>query len=699
MALSGGGARGAAHVGVLRGLEELGIPIDCLAGTSMGAVVGGLYASGMPLAAVETMLLERDWGALFADRVSYRDLAFRRKQTQRRYRFGVRLGLSRGGIRLPTGLSAGHQLGLVLETQLIDAPRDFDQLPVPFRSVATDIVTGEKVVLGSGSLAHAIRASATIPGVLAPLEIEGRLLVDGGLVDNLPVDVVRAMGADVVIAVDISEPLYRRDQINSLVAITWQVVGIQTRGNMTAQLAAADVVLVPDLEGFTSSSFDQIAEMVERGDAVVEAEAELLRPWVVETGGATVPTRTANTSAGAAIETIDSLLFEGLERIDERRLANRVRSIPGSRLDPNRLRDDASSLFAFDRFERVGVRTEPAASGTAVVFEVAERKETIRLLGDLFLSADLEGETAFSALVNVTRIDLNARGGEWRTDLWVGEPQGLTSEFFQPVDFAGRYFVAPSVAVTRERQDVYQGDNKLAEYEVDRRVVALDIGRQWGRYGQLRVGWLRGQVEAVDAVGVSGLTARDDALGGAHATLQVDTTDDRAFPRRGLALGVRYFASRLGLGADVSYQRASLEATYFSSLGEDHTVFGGLAGGRRLGEDPLPADAQFDLGGLFSLGGYPAERFRGDAFGVARLGYLRQLASLPPGLGGRVVGGVVAEWGMAWARPDDVRVGDLRLGLTAFLGADTLLGPILLGYGRAEDGSDRFYVALGQGIR
>jgi len=259
LALGGGGARGAAHVGVLRVLEEMHVPVDYVAGTSMGAVVGGLYASGMSPDEIESALTQIDWNDTLTDRTQYKDLPFRRKEDENRYLTSFEAGLRGRRLTLPSGLQSAQKVRFLLQSNLIDVAHihDFSELPIPFKAVAADIETGEAVVLDHGDLSEAIRASMSIPGVFSPIEIDGRMLVDGGIADNVPVDVVRAMGADVVIAVDVGGPLLKREQMGSMFAVTSQVLTILTRRNADLQLKDATIVLAPDVSRYGAMAFSE----------------------------------------------------------------------------------------------------------------------------------------------------------------------------------------------------------------------------------------------------------------------------------------------------------------------------------------------------------------------------------------------------------------------------------------------------------
>ena len=284
LALSGGGARGAAHVGVLKALEELHVPVDYIAGTSMGAIVGGLYASGMTPEEIEKTLTTADWQTLFTDKPPRKDLPFRRKEDDRRY-LDLQVGVNRQGLHTGLGLITGQHLNAFLETLTLKAGRteDFDKLPIPFRCVATDIVTGERVVLSSGHLATAIRASMSIPTVFTPVESGDHLLVDGGLTDNLPVDVAKAMGADIVIAVDISTPPLTRDKLTNFLAVSSQMISILMQKNVEDSARQADIFIRPDLKGFKNMNFVDAGQLVPVGhEAAMQRSAELSRYSVNE---------------------------------------------------------------------------------------------------------------------------------------------------------------------------------------------------------------------------------------------------------------------------------------------------------------------------------------------------------------------------------------------------------------------------------
>ncbi len=696
LALSGGAARGIAHVGVLAVLEELRVPVDYVAGTSMGAIVGGLYASGLTAAEIDELLTRLDWQDVLSGRTAYRDLAFRRKEDERRYLMDIELGINEKGFALPVGLLSGQQLSV----QLLKALRpvadvtDFSRLPTPFRAVASDIETGEEVVLTGGQLATVLRASMSIPGVFSPVELDGRLLVDGGLANNLPVDVVRAMGADVVIAVDVSEPLATREQLASFLGVTNQALTVLTRQNMEARRADADFVLEPDVRDVGTLAFEDARGIIDLGQEDARRRQTELAAWSLDEDAYRRYQASRRVPSPPPV-TVDFVEVTGNRWVDERAIRRRIRVRPGEPLDFEALEDDLDWIHGLTDFEQVGYRLTERDGTRGLVVDVKEKSwgPTYLLFG-LELASDLEGEGGFTAFVNLTRSRLNSRGGEWRNELRAGEDQGLATELYQPFDFAGRFFVAPRLEVGTEKQSFFDGERKIAEYEVSGFEIGLDLGLKIGHDGELRLGVLRGDAEAEVETGPADLPRFDADRAGWNARLRVDSTDGPAIPRNGTLLDVDLFLSRDSLGADLPYDRLQLAASQFLSRGR-HTWLIALEGGSGLGGD-IPFFDEFRVGGLLSLGGYAEGQFRGPIYGVGRLGYYYKAVETLPVIGNGLFAGAVVESGNVWAVNEDVDLGDLRSSVTLFIAAETFFGPLFVGYGVAEGSNDRFYLNLGR---
>ncbi len=697
LALSGGGAKGIAHIGVLKVLEELGVPVDYVAGTSMGAIIGGSYASGITIEDLEEIALTTDWDDVLQDKPSRRELAFRRKQDDLRYLADLEIGFSGGKLRWPGGVKAGQKLIFMLQTTTLPVAGidDFDNLPIPFRAVATDIVSGDMVVLAEGDLVKSLRASMAIPAVFSPVELDGRLLVDGAAANNLPVDVVRAMGADVVIAIDISSQLASREEIDSLIAIVGQSMALQTRKNMEAQLAAADFVITPDVSGFGVLEFSAVGELIARGAEQTRAHAEQLRRWAVDEPSYRRH-REAQLRPRRLPERVAWVRVEGNELVDDRIIAQQVRLRAGDPLDLDALSEDLGRLYGLGDFEIVNFDLEHNSEGTGVVIRVQEKpwRPNYFQLG-FFFDSDLDTENTFSILINLTFSRLNPKGGEWRNDLQFGRERLVASELFQPLDFRGGWFVAPSVELERSLPGFFEDGEELAELDVRRATVAVDLGHQFGKHGELRLGLERGRAKVGVATGVlpPGVAGTEVDLGevdfgGVVFQGTYDQLDSSGLPHHGGFARGRAFVAFDALGADDEYNKLEVQGIQFLTRGR-HTFLGGL----RMGWSPggeLPVYDEFTLGGFLSLSGFNDDELRGQNMGVARLGYYYRL------FGAFHLGGWL-EAGNVWDASDDFGR-DLIGSSTLLLGADTLAGPIYFAYGVAEGGNSRIYVTLGRSL-
>lgn len=696
LALSGGGARGLAHVGVLRVLEEEGVPIDFVAGTSMGAVVGGLYAAGVPLDEIERLAVELDWRDALKDQVRYRQLPFRRKEDQELYRTALRLGLGEEGLAVPGGLLSGQKLEAMLRLLLAPAAgiTDFSHLPIPFRAVAADLETGEQVILAKGDLAESIRASLAIPGMFTPVEIEGRLLADGGIANNLPVDVVREMGADLVIAVDISEPLLGRENLQTAFGILAQTLSFLIRNNMEPQLELADLVITPNLEGYGVLSFREARSLVDAGFEAVDAQRRDLAPFVVS-GRRSARARGPLEVPGGDLA---FLRIEGCSRVDERVVRSLLRTREGEPLDLEVLDADLQRIYALEEFREVSFELvqEGDERGLALRVEEKDRERTVLRLG-LGAESDLESRTIATASFGVTTRRLNARGGEWRNELQLGTDFGLLSELYQPLSFSRRFFVAPTVGWRRWHQGVWSEGGPLDDLELEELLWRVDVGLDLGIRGELRAGIFGGRLDPAPEPELRDLfpevSGKPFDLGGFRLRLRLDTLDRPSFPSRGLFLRFDFLTSQESLGADREIERARLELGGFTSWGR-HTLGLHLQGGSSLGSE-LSFEEQFRLGGPFRLGFLGADELRGQLFGYAGLLYSYRVAELPSALGEGVFFGSWWEVGNVWQRTS--RFGeDLLWSGSIFVGAETLLGPLTVGYSRGEGGRGRYHLVMGR---
>jgi NTE family protein len=696
LVLSGGGALGAAHVGVLKALEELRVPIDCIAGASMGAIVGGLYAAGMSPAELEHVLATTDWEEMFEDRPSRRQLTFRRKVDDLTYLAPFEFGFSHGRLQLPRGLIAGQKLDFTLKTltlRVVDVER-FDDLPVPFRAVATDVLTGEMVVLDRGNLAEALRASMSVPGVFAPVELGGRLVVDGGIVRNLPTEIARAMGADVLIAVDVGAERADPTKLDTLTGLSARVFSLFVRQNVEESAELADLLITPDVREFSAADFPRGIEMVARGEAAARAAAAELAAFGVPAEAYDAFLRRQRRSLLIGLP-INSVQVASPERVDSRLILRQVQTQPHSTLDFGTLRGDLERIYGLGDFELVNFSVVPYEDGHALLIDAKAKPwgpNFVRV--GINLVSDLEGESAFNLLANYTMTRLNRLGGEWKTRVQLGEELVIDTEFFQPLDFDGRWFVAPYLRHYHEDVEVFAGGQRLTQYRVQVLEGGADAGIQLGRLGEMRLGLVKGRGSGDLRIGEAELAdIQIDRVGWLGRAI-IDQLDNIAFPKEGVLAYGEWLGPREEFGSDDEYDRATLEVYKPTTWGR-HTLVASLDLYSSLGS-ALPYYDLFDLGGLFQLSGLAPSQVLGEKGGIGAVVYYARVGEMRGTLGRGLYVGASAEAGNLWTRSAEPSWGDLRVAGSVFVGADTVIGPIYFAYGRSEGASDAFYLYVGR---
>ncbi len=688
LVLSGGGARGLAHVGVLQALEEQRIPVDAIAGTSMGAVVGGLYASGKTAAEIDTFMRGIDWSVAFRDRPARDTLNFRRKQDDREFLVRFPLGIQSGNFRVPRGLIQGQRLTQTLrsETLPVASIEDFDELPTPFRAVAADLETGERIVLERGDLTSAMRASMSAPGVFAPVEIDGRLLVDGGIVENLPVDVAKAMGVDVVIAIDVGfQPVGRRE-LTSALAVSNQAVTIMMLRETLRQrelLTANDVLIEPDLGNLQSTDFTAANRLIGLGLVATRANVDWLAPLALD------ETQWQQYLAARSGTEMDQAVVHFV-RTDQRseRYSERIQAelgpVIGKPLDPVEMNERLSHFYGSDNFEALDYRL--VRDGVLTGIEVSARRKSWGpnfLRFGLELQDDFEGGNSFNAGVRAQVTEVNRYGAEWQTDIQVGENPRFETEFYQPIGYTSNWFIVPSLLVERQNLDIFEDDLRRATYRVDSREAQFAVGREFGSWGELRAGVVRGQgnrhllVGDPDDPSLPPRTSFD--RGEVLARFSVDLLDDVYFPRHGELFTLEWNGARESLGAAANADRVSFDWTHARSRGRN-TLILSAAGGAHVSGPTDQVQDFYTLGGLFNLSGLSPDQFSGPHFGIGRAIYYRRIGSGQDGLFDvPMYAGISLELGNVWADRSDISASSALFNGAAFLGFDTFSGADLCG--------------------
>lgn len=704
LALSGGGARGFAHVGVLRALEAMRIPVDCIAGTSAGSAVGAAYASGLSPDEIERALRSADWDRdMFDDAPPRRDQQARRKNEEKAYLLDLTIGMRDGQVLMPPGLISGQKIELFLHRMLGASAllESFDRLPIPFRAIATDLERGEMVVQDRGSLVTAVRASMAVPSAFSPVQAGGRLLVDGGLTRNMPVDVVRDLCGDVVIAVDIGGPLMKREELGNAFGIASQMVGILMERNMRDSRAeirpGIDVLIRPDLGDLGSAAFGRGVDGIPAGDAATRAASgELERLALSEPGFA--QWQQARAARVVRDDRYAGVRVIGTDRATGRALLSQVAIDPDrpGTLDRPVLERSINTWNSSGDFDRIGYALRPEGAGQVLELDIVERGWGPNFLRfGLGAAADSNANGVFNVLLGYRRPRINDWGGEFKSELQFGSTSRLTAELYQPFNRGdARVFAVPQLLAEEVPVWIYAGNKRIAEYGVRTTQVGLELG-VGGRVGEVRVGTFAGERSTFARTGALILPDFRDGYWGGQVSLNVDQLDATDFPREGYLLSATHRAEFVDPEGDKAgwTHRSQVAGKAVASWG-DHTFSASFRAGEAGALTSL--NQLFSLGGFMNLSGLQLNQVLGSSLRYASVAYQNQILTLPNPLGRGVYAGVALEAGEIRGPSLGLKSDGWIPGATAYIGAHTAIGPIYLGYGAAQGGNRLVYLFLGR---
>ena len=698
LALGGGGARGIAHISVLRMIEALRIPVDCIAGTSMGALVGGLYASGISVDDMETLVVTTDWKRLFDDSLDRPERSFRRKQDDRDNLATIGVGVREGSIKLSPGLLQGERILAMFERSTLHASAidDFDGLPIPYRAVATDLNTGDAVVLDHGSLAMAMRASMSLPGIFQPVEVDGRVLLDGGLANQVPVDVVRAMGADVVIAVDVGTPLDTLDRDASMLEVISQMSGMMTTGNTRRQLATLatrDVLIVPQLgTAVATGDFTKAREALAIGAAAAESARPRLASLSLspERYAASLQMQPVMASQAPVVEFVR--LENETDYADEVLLSH-IRIPTGEPLDTERVEKALLTAYSLGTLSSVTYEVVREDGRTGVLLRARPKSQGPNYLqAGLSLNTDFDGRFESNLRAAVLFSPLSRMGAEGRITLAIGSEPALTGEYYHPLDAASRDLLYAKAGYENPNIQVFDADgDSLATYDVRTVGIELQAAHEFGNYGAVAVGVQRASGRAEVEIGDPQLQAFDFDQGNLFANFTIDRLDSLFFPQDGYLATLGYTISRDWLGSDSQFDRVD-----FDMLGARSFGLHSLQAGARYHvttSGTLPVQSLYRLGGRTRLAGFRVNQLTGQHYALVFAGYSYQLASV---FGRSALVGGTIEYGNAWELREDMGLDDAILNASIYTGFDSWLGPMLFGYGWREDGDGVLFLEIGR---
>lgn len=706
LVLGGGGAKGAAHIGVLEVLDEMHIPIDCVAGTSMGALVGATFASGMPPADIESAVQKINWSSAVGTQGLRDRTPINSKRQSAVYTNRLELGVKGGSIVTPGGLLKTQDIEDIIRDLVADArfTQDFDDLPIPFRATATDMLSGNLVVLENGDVSVAMRASMSVPGAFSPVILDGKVLTDGGQLRNLPVDIARDLcgGGDdvVVIAVSLKSPDPTLAELDSAVELAGRSLDVMIDANTAAQLATLtdrDVSIVVPMGDIGSGSFERVSDAIPLGRDAAEAMAKQLERYAIPEDEY-YAWRVSVTPAEEPRTRLAEVRIVGLDSVNEDYVQMRLKNVrPGAEVTTAQITEDTSRIFALGDFERVEYSLTGPADARELEIRAIEKSWGPNFLRfDLGLATQVGGETQVLVRADNDQTWINRYGGAWHSAVQLGQQFLLETDFYQPLNVSQRFFVQPIAAYSRDQQDLYFDNDRIAQYEVEEYFGQIDLGINFGTQAQFRVGLRSGEVGAnvVTGKGIfEDVSFERDTS--AIIGLLYDTRDNIALPTQGSLVNLRYLHSDSWLGGEQNYNVGEgLIRKSYPWRGDSLTF--ALAGGKDFSGELTPAE-DFRIGGIRSFPGLQPGQLRGNSYWLAGASYFWKFADIQTLFDQALYAGLRLSAGRVGDSIDGISQGTLH-GIAASVGGRSPVGPLLLSLGYVDNDTWGLQFAFGRPI-
>lgn len=701
LVLGGGGARGMAHIGVLKILEQYNIPIDYIVGTSMGAIVGAAYATGMSPDELEEIMVSTNWKKIFDDVPSLKNLDFRQKTENRLY-LNLEMGIKDGEIVLPTGFVAGQKLDFLLrELAPLEEAESFENFAIPFKCIATNVATGEPVILEDGNLVESIRASMAVAGAFTPVHMNGEVLVDGGYTKNLPIDIaIESWNPDIIIAVNVGTPLMPADELKNFMDYSAQVTNILFRYTTNEQikiLKPKDILIEPDLGNTSVAAFDQGKTIIAQGEEMTVRIREELKQYSVS--NEEFKTFLIKQRKGTSKDLIIDFIKIAPTKTDfGKQITARIKTKIGKPLNMKTLKNDLTRIYTMGSFEVVdfNIITDNGKTGLLIIPIEKPWGPNYFKVG-LQAHTQLKDDSSFNAFALYKRLNLNKLGGEFRFQPIIGYNIGFNTDFYQPLDAADTFFINPRAHIIKNTQDIYDGNDRIARYRTWDFSGGIIGGINFTTYARIFAGYKGGVTNADNYIGQN-FPDGNITKSAIVASAQYDTFDAAYFPKNGTLANLDLYWSLKSLGAKETYSKLSMDITSAKTFKDKHTFIASGKLGINL-NNTIPFYDEYTLGGFLNMTGYPIDKLRGQNVGYATLIYyyrLKKFAFASSVLNNIYIGGSL-ETGNAWTDKKKMSFSKLHYGGTVFVGLDTLIGPIYVGYGiadRADNGE--LFLHLGQ---
>ena len=703
LVLSGGGARGFAHIGVIRALRKMRIPVDIVVGTSMGAVVGGAYAAGRTPEELQRTVHDTDWGSVLSDRPARTDLDFRRKAEDGLIPTRLEFAVTKTGVSLPPAAAGNAALENALTQLLPEGMRDHpvNQLALPFRSAASDLLTGELVELDTTPLLATMRASLAVPGVFEPVRIKDKLVVDGGLVNNLPIEIARAMGADIIIAVNVGTPLAKEKELRSAVDVATQMLQILTEQNVQRsikQLHPQDILISPNLDGISFLDFTQYPRAINEGEkAALNLNTRLQALSLSEEEFSHYEEQRllagSMTKSPITALPIAKIEVQGTQYINPVALVSQTGLEEGQVLTQQQIRAATTRLYGRGDLNNVDtVITDHDGERSILIKPTESNSSRNRLRFGMELASNFSDENSFALDVLHVAASLNAYGAELRTLAKIGSVREFNTQFWQPLAPASQWYVAPSIEYNAHSQNIYNNQIKVATQEISYTRATMSIGRQLGNWGSIETGLMRG-FQKVNSELSSDPTSGFNPNSKIYDTTQfinfkVDTLNSLAFPTQGSYVNAVWQRSPSKGTGEPSTAQSEFSALQAFEYGDwSGHIYGEWA---RTKNTPLTSP----LGGFLRLSGLPTNSLIGDDSIFGRVVIARKIGSLPGTVGGAIRFGLSAEIGGTYGTTTPFSTGILKQAGSASLSVDTRFGPLFFGAGATRGAGSAVYLFL-----
>ena len=695
VALEGGGALGLAHIGVLKWFEEHHIPIDYLAGTSMGGLVGGLYATGKTADDLGNIVKKADWQLLLGGQVPYQDLAFRRKEDARDVANSIVIGL-RHGASLPAGLNSGQQINLLIDREILpySSIPSFNDLPIPFRCVSTELISGKPYVFHDGSLSNAMRATMSIPGVFAPVREGDKIFVDGGLVDNLPTDVVKNMGADVVIAVHLQISSASAKEIQSAFGVIGRTVELVIAETEIRGMAGADLLIKANVEDYSSMDYNKAEDLIKSGYQAAEAKAQILKVYELNDAAWAEYQQTKQMRRRDSVPAPQFVRVEGADEAGTKGIEEFLHGLIGKPLDTAKLDNMLTRLTGVGRYDSISYQSVSEDGRDGLLINVQEKSYAPPQIQPSFqIDGTQTDDVTFTLGARLTFMDIAGYRSEWRTDLQFGQTYGIQTELYRPFAKSYKWFVAPFVDATQSTFLIYSKSDPRADYRLDRVLAGGDLGYSFNRFGELRVGYGIGYYDATLRLGTPDFASANGRVGAFHSRYILDHTDEAVFPAKGYYLSANFQWVDTAPDASQAFPSLVLNAQFFQPISPKGIIYLVAEGGSTFGVQNTGVP-QFFLGGVGRLSAYGLNELMGNQYFVVRPGYRHKVFTLSPFAGKQVYFSTFGEVGKMYRDP----LGAPRLSgdVAAGMLAETVIGPVFIGGSVGDTGHQKWFFQLGR---